>query len=66
MEELANIGKMISIFVIGIFYCTGWVATGAFLDKKNDDTRVKIFSIIWMIIHGFAFVGFLIWSWIGV
>lgn len=64
MEELQNIGKMITIFLIGILYCTGWMATGSFLDKKNDDIRVKIFSIAWLVIHGLVFIGFLIWSWL--
>ena len=64
MQELANIGKMISLFIIIVLYGSGWAVTTAFLKGVNDETWVKIFSVIWLFIHGLAFIGFLIWSWI--
>lgn len=63
MDELAKIGQTISIFIVGILYCAGWMAAGAYLDKKNDSSGLKVFAISWLIIHGIVFVVFLLWSW---
>ena len=63
MENLAELGRGISIFVLICIYTSIWAITANWLDKKNDDAWVCLLSVVWLIIHGLAFVGFLIWSW---
>ena len=63
MEYLAELGRCISIFVLICIYTSIWAITANWVNKNNDDAWVSLLSVVWLIIHGLAFVGFLIWSW---
>ena len=63
MGELARLGRGISIIILIFVYTSIWAITASWLDKKNDNAWVSLLSVVWLIIHGLALVGYFIWSW---
>lgn len=63
MEQFARLGRGISIIILICVYTSVWAITTSWIDKKNDNAWISLLSVVWLIIHGLAFLGFLIWSW---
>ena len=63
MEQLARLGRGISIVILICVYTGIWTITAGWLDKKNYNAWISLLSVVWLIIHSLAFLGFLIWSW---
>ncbi len=63
MEQLARLGRGITIIILILVYTSIWAITSSWLNKNNDETWVICLSVFWLIIHGIALVGYFIWSW---
>ena len=64
--QLAALGRLISFFIALGLYFSGWtIAISYFKDVKdvNDETWVRIFTIIWAIIHIVMLILWIVWSW---
>ena len=61
--QLAALGRLISFFIALGLYFSGWTITISYFKDDNDETWVRIFAIIWTIIHIVMLVLWMIWSW---
>ena len=61
--QLAALGRLISFFIaLGLYY-SGWIIAASYFKGVNDETWVRIFTIIWAIIHIVMLVLWIVWSW---
>lgn len=61
--QLAALGRLISFFIALGLYFSGWTIAISYFKDVNDETWVRIFTIIWTIIHIVMLVLWMIWSW---
>ena len=64
--QLAALGRWISVVITLGLYFSGWtIAISYFKDVNdvNDETWVRIFTIIWAIIHIVMLILWIVWSW---
>lgn len=61
--QLAALGRLISFFIALGLYFSGWTIAISYFKDDNDETWVRIFTIIWTIIHIAMLVLWMVWSW---
>lgn len=60
---LRSFGRFSTIGALILLYTLGWVITVVRLTDSNDEVWCSIVSAIWIIVHAFALLCLMIWSW---
>ena len=61
--QLAAFGRLVSFFIVLGLYFSGWTIAASYFKGDNEETWVRIFTIIWAIIHIVMLVLWIVWSW---
>ena len=61
--QLAALGRLISFFIALGLYFSGWTIAASCFKGANEETWVRIFTIIWAIIHIVMLILWIVWSW---
>ena len=61
--QLAAFGRWISFFIVLGLYFSGWTIAASYFKGANEETWVRIFTIIWAIIHIVMLILWIVWSW---
>ena len=62
--QLAAFGRWISFCIVLGLYFSGWTIAASYFKGVNEETWVRIFTIIWAVIHIVMLVLWMIWSWV--
>lgn len=63
MSELKYLGRLLTVFILLVFYGTGWMITIAYLRGDNDEIWCYITAILWILAHLIGLAFFILWSW---
>ena len=61
--QLAALGRWISVVITLGLYFSGWTIAASYFKGANEETWVRIFTIIWAIIHIVMLILWIVWSW---
>ena len=49
--QLAAFGRWISFCIVLGLYFSGWAIAASYFKGANEETWVRIFTIIWVVVH---------------